>query len=233
MRRLKNSFLFFFLTLPALNLAYAAELPSDALDTFHRAASEVDSDTYLETVTEDVIFLGTDATERWQGPVFREFVEDSFAAGRGWTYTPVERNIVLSADGKVAWFDEVLNNADLGLCRSSGILVKTAEGWKIAQYNLSVPIPNAIVFDVVEDIAATNAKTTETTPTVATSTVSSESASGAPVAASDSYSEPATTAAITAAPAEPVKETITQQEAEPEPERCRKIRHKTNRQAKC
>ncbi|MEM1154656.1 MAG: nuclear transport factor 2 family protein [Pseudomonadota bacterium] len=233
MRRLKNSFLFFFLTLPALNLAYAAELPSDALDTFHRAASEVDSDTYLETVTEDIIFLGTDATERWQGPAFREFVKDSFAAGRGWTYTPVERNIVLSADGKVAWFDEVLNNADLGLCRSSGILVNTAEGWKIAQYNLSVPIPNAIVFDVVEDIAATNATTAGTTPMSGTPELSSDSAASAAGAVGASYSDTSTTSAVTAAPTEPVKETITQQEAEPEPERCRKIRHKTNRQAKC
>lgn len=220
-----------FLLLPVLELAHAAENPSDALDTFHRAASEADSVAYLQTVTEDIIFLGTDATERWQGPAFRDFVEDSFVTGRGWTYIPVERNIVLSADGNSAWFDEVLNHAELGQCRSSGIIVNTLDGWKIAQYNLSVPIPNAIVFDVVEDIAAANAATAETMPEAA-STVSGNSASSSATTSRGSYSDAATAAALSD-PEEPVKETISQQEAEPEPERCRKIRHKTNRQAKC
>jgi len=124
------------------------------LDRLHQAAARADSAAYLALLTPDVVFLGTDGSERWQGQAFREFVLARFDAGEGWEYLPVSRNIRLSADGKSAWFDETLHNAALGQCRGSGVLVRDGSGWKIAQYNLSVPIPNALLPQVVAQIAA-------------------------------------------------------------------------------
>jgi ketosteroid isomerase-like protein len=178
---------------------------SATLDNFHQAAARADTTSYLQATTEDMVFLGTDGTERWQGQGFRDFVESRFATGRGWDYRPVERNVMVTADGQTAWFDETLQNADLGLCRGSGVLVKSADGWKIAQYNLSVPVPNAMILDVVEDIAALDAAAAMVEPE---------------------------TPDVVSGPAE-VKETITRQEAPAEPEVCRKKRFKTNFKASC
>ncbi len=83
----------------------------------------------------------------------RIFSEPYFSKGRGWTYTPTEQNISLSKDGETAFFDELLLNENYGQCRGSGMLRLTAKGWKIAQYNLSIPLPNALAKDVVATIA--------------------------------------------------------------------------------
>jgi ketosteroid isomerase-like protein len=129
-----------------------------ALDAFHDAASRADQDAYFELMTDNVVFLGTDATERWQGQEFREFVNQYFPNGQGWTYTPTERRIDLAPDGSWALFDELLINEKLGQCRGSGVLVRQEGQWRIAQYNLSVPVPNDIVLDVAEQIRAVDAQ---------------------------------------------------------------------------
>ena len=90
------------------------------LDNFHRAAATADMDSYFAAMSDDVVFLGTDGSERWQGQDFRIFVQSHFAAGRGWTYVPVQRNVMLAADGQTAWFDETLQNDGLGICRVLG-----------------------------------------------------------------------------------------------------------------
>ena len=124
------------------------------LEKFHRAAARADVVDYFQGTTDEVVFLGTDGSERWQGQEFRDFVSSHFSKGRGWDYRALERNVTISPDGQTAWFDEALQNEGLGLCRGSGVLVNSTDGWKIAQYNLSVPIPNAMVLEVVADIAA-------------------------------------------------------------------------------
>jgi hypothetical protein len=67
-----------------------------------------------------------------------------------------------STDGNVAWFDEILDNERFGTARGSGVLVveedsneeqtKKTRKWKVAQYHLTVPIPNALMDKVVEMI---------------------------------------------------------------------------------
>ena len=126
---------------------------AETLDAFHAAAAVADLDAYLSLTTEEVVFLGTDGSERWQGQAFRDFVQSNFEVGRGWVYTPVSRNVILSPDGNTAWFDEALRHKSLGRCRGSGVMVKSAGGWRVAQYNLSVPVPNEMVEQVVAEIA--------------------------------------------------------------------------------
>ena len=122
------------------------------LDAFHRAASEADYDGYMGLFSDGAVFLGTDATERWTREEFAEYVAAAFGRGRGWTYTTTARWVRVSADGSTAWFDETLVNDNLGDTRGSGVLVRTSDGWRIAHYNLTIPIPNALAREVVERI---------------------------------------------------------------------------------
>lgn len=132
-------------------LLWASE-PDGVLDQFHAAAAQADLETYFGLMTDEVVFLGTDGSERWQGDEFRDFVRPRFEAGKGWEYQSDDRHILFSSDGALAWFDEALSHAELGHCRGSGVLVREPSGWKVAQYNLSVPIPNDILLSVVAQI---------------------------------------------------------------------------------
>jgi len=142
------------LCVTALAVTAAAVEPRDSeaaideiLTSFHAAASEANGDLYFSLFAEDAVFMGTDATERWSVDQFKTFAEPYFSQGRGWTYTETERHISVSADGTTAWFDEILWNEAYGTCRGTGVLSLTDHGWRIAQYNLSIPIPNDLTRD--------------------------------------------------------------------------------------
>ena len=122
---------------------------SATLDALHENAAKADGKAYFALVTEDAVFLGTDATERWSVAEFKKYAMARFDAGTGWTYHNSSRYIYLSEDKKTAWFDETLTNENYGDCRGSGVLVKTGDAWKIAQYNLTIPIPNDLARKVV------------------------------------------------------------------------------------
>lgn len=115
------------------------------LDAWHAAAAAADEAKYFSYFAPDAVFLGTDATERWTRDEFRRYAHPHFAKGKAWSFRSVARWIAVSADRKVAWFDEALATPNLGPCRGSGVLVATDAGWKISQYNLSIPIPNDLV----------------------------------------------------------------------------------------
>ncbi|MEN8374293.1 MAG: DUF885 family protein [Gemmatimonadota bacterium] len=122
------------------------------LDELHAAASAADFDRYFGVYTEDAVFMGTDATERWTIGEFRDYARAPFSEGRGWTYTVTERHVFFSADGATAWFDERLDNANLGETRGTGVLVRADGDWKVAHYNLTIPVPNELARDLVERI---------------------------------------------------------------------------------
>ncbi|WDE04713.1 nuclear transport factor 2 family protein [Thalassomonas viridans] len=145
--------LFLLVALLTSAFSYGNQEVARVLDDFHRAAARADMQTYLGLMTKDAVFLGTDAGERWDKQAFSEFVEPYFSQGKGWLYRPQERHITQSGKN-MAFFDELLSNESYGVCRGSGVLVKTAAGWKIAQYNLSIPLPNAIAKQVVKQIKA-------------------------------------------------------------------------------
>ena len=127
---------------------------SAVLDALHNAASKAQFDRYFGLFAEDAVFLGTDATERWSVADFKAYAKPIFDEGRGWTYTPTERHVYIARDGRTAWFDERLENANLGETRGTGVLVREGGTWKIAQYNLTIPIPNALAREVVRMIRA-------------------------------------------------------------------------------
>jgi hypothetical protein len=117
------------------------------LDEWHDAASKADEERYFSHFAEGGVFLGTAGSERWTVPDFRAYAHPHFAKGKAWSFRATRREITFLGD--TAWFDEDLNTPNLGPARGSGVLVRDEHGaWKIAQYNLSVPIPNERFKDV-------------------------------------------------------------------------------------
>ena len=127
---------------------------SAVLDDWHKAAGAADEARYFGHFTADAVFMGTDATERWTRDEFRAWARPFFARGKAWSFRAVSRSVSLSREGTVAWFDEALDTPNMGPCRGSGVLVKEGGAWKIAQYNLSVPIPNDLMDDFKKRIEA-------------------------------------------------------------------------------
>jgi hypothetical protein len=130
-----------------------AQRVAAVLDDWHQAASVADEARYFGHFAPRGVFMGTDATERWTVSEFREWAKPYFAKGKAWNFKPRDRHIEFSDDGRVAWFDEMLDTTNLGVCRGSGVLTLAGGAWKINQYNLSIPIPNALADAVVKQIA--------------------------------------------------------------------------------
>lgn len=117
---------------------------NEMLDEWHEAASEGDFESYFEATTEDFHFLGTDPTENWSREEFMKFTRPYFEDGQGWAFDPIQRNVYFSGE-QVAYFDEILNSDHMGLCRGSGVFVRSGDEWKLAHYVLSLAVPNKLV----------------------------------------------------------------------------------------
>lgn len=138
---------------------------SRVLDDLHRAAHAGDFEGYFALYADDAVFLGTDPEERWPIEEFRTFARPHFEDGHGWTYHPIERHVRIGPEGRVAWFDERLDNASLGETRGTGALVRGEDGrWRVAQYNLTIPVPNALASEVVERIRSMDGEGGEDAP---------------------------------------------------------------------
>jgi ketosteroid isomerase-like protein len=122
------------------------------LDEFHAAAAAGDDARYFATLTEGMVFLGTAPGERWEGGVWRDFVDSRFSRGKGWEYRPSDRSVVVSPDGGTAWFDETVENVHYGACRGTGVLRREGDEWRIAQYNLTLPVPDELAPELVARI---------------------------------------------------------------------------------
>ena len=133
----------------------AASKEIDAvLDAFHTAAAEANETAYFDLLAPSGVFLGTDATERWDKAAFRAFAHPYFAQGKGWKFVPRDRHVDFSGNGQVAWFDELLDSETYGECRGTGALEKIDGVWKIQQYHLTIPMPNDLAKGFVAIIRA-------------------------------------------------------------------------------
>lgn len=111
------------------------------LNQWHEAAAKADAINYFGVMTEDAIFIGTDATENWDKKAFQAFAKPYFDKGKAWDFKPLERHVYFSPDHKTAWFDELLDTW-MKICRGSGVMVKVGQQWKIQHYVLSMTVPN-------------------------------------------------------------------------------------------
>lgn len=122
---------------------------NNLLDTWHQDVANFKYVAYFEKMTDDAVFVGTDALEVWNKQQFMVFSKPYFDKKQTWDFKPLQRNIYFDASGKMAWFDEILDTW-MGLSRGSGVLVLTKNGWKIKHYVLSVTVPNEDIKSVIE-----------------------------------------------------------------------------------
>ena len=121
---------------------------SKVLNDLNLYAATADFKNYFNLYAEESTFIGTDANEIWNKNAFMDYSKPHFDKGKAWNFTSLKRNITFSADGKYAWFDELLET-QMKLCRGSGVLEKIGTQWKIRQYVLSMTIPNEVSKDII------------------------------------------------------------------------------------
>lgn len=119
------------------------------IDDWHLSAAAANGEVFFGSIAENGIYIGTADFERWTKPEFMAFAKPYFDRGKAWDFKPYDRNLYFSGDGRYAWFSELLKTW-MGVCRGSGVLVHTPGGWKIAQYHLSVTVPNEIIGDFIK-----------------------------------------------------------------------------------
>jgi ketosteroid isomerase-like protein len=147
-------------TPPAVNVPDETAAVERVLDDWHRAAAEANEARYFGHLTEDAVFLGTDATERWDKAAFRAYAHPHFAKGKAWSFEATRRAVIFGERGDVAWFDEDLATPNLGPARGSGVLLRGSDGtWRIAHYNLTITVPNER-FDAVKALLESKAPET-------------------------------------------------------------------------
>ncbi|RZJ68479.1 MAG: hypothetical protein EOO50_01420 [Flavobacterium sp.] len=146
--------LYFFLLLAFISASAQKPEINKILDDWHKAAAEANFKNYFGAMSDDAIYIGTDATENWHLDAFKAFSKPYFDKGKAWNFKALERNIYFSPDATIAWFDELLDT-HMKICRGSGVLRKEKNGqWKIVHYVLSMTVPN----DKVDDAIAIKAK---------------------------------------------------------------------------
>lgn len=121
----------------------------DFMNQWHKAAATADEDLFFGSMTIDGIYIGTDASERWLRDEMKEWAKKYFERDTAWDFTTTERDVYWSKDEQTAWFEESLDTW-MGICRASGVLIMTEEGWKITHYHLSVTVPNELVQDFIK-----------------------------------------------------------------------------------
>lgn len=119
------------------------------LNQWHQDVAEANFDGYFDKMTENSVFIGTDAAENWTVQQFKDFSKPYFDNKKTWDFKPLERHLYFNADKNIAWFDELLDTW-MGICRGSGVLSKKNGIWKIEHYVLSVVIPNDDIKKVIE-----------------------------------------------------------------------------------
>ncbi|MEE3226715.1 MAG: nuclear transport factor 2 family protein [Bacteroidota bacterium] len=119
------------------------------LEAWHKAAADADFDAYFDLMTEDAVFIGTDAEENWQLDQFKAFSKPYFDRGKAWSFSTLERTIYHPKKAKMAWFDELLDT-QMGICRGSGVMLLDGKEWKVQHYVLSIAVPNENVDELTQ-----------------------------------------------------------------------------------
>ena len=116
---------------------------------------------YFDKIAPDGVYIGTDRGELWQRDAFKAWAGKFFARGSAWSFHATRRNVYASADGKLIWFDELLDTPNMGHCMASGVVRRTAKGFEIVHYQLSIAVPNAVAKQVTSLVKEAEAQATK------------------------------------------------------------------------
>jgi hypothetical protein len=112
---------------------------------------------YFDKIAKDGVYIGTDKTELWHKDEFKVWAARFFERKSAWTFKAIRRNVYVSPDKHIIWFDELLDTA-MGICQASGVIHKTASGYEIEHYHLSIAVPNDVATPVTRIIKEFEAK---------------------------------------------------------------------------
>lgn len=112
---------------------------------------------FFDKIAKDGVYIGTDKTELWHRDEFKLWAKRFFERKSAWAFTPLKRNVYASADRSMIWFDEQLDTR-MGVCQASGVIRKTANGFEIVHYQLSMAVPNGVGGQVTKLIKESEAK---------------------------------------------------------------------------
>ncbi len=118
------------------------------LDEWHEDAAHARL-AYFDKIAADGVYIGTDKTERWLRDDFKAWAARYFQRPVAWAFKAIKRQIQMTPDQSVLWFDEQLST-QMGICQASGVVRKTAKGFEIVHYQLSMAVPNEVNAAVVE-----------------------------------------------------------------------------------
>ena len=121
------------------------------VDEWHEDAAHARM-AYFDKIARDGVYIGTDRSELWRRDEFKAWARKYFDAKKAWSFKASRRNVYASADKSLIWFDELLDTANMGHCMASGVIRKTAKGFEIVHYQLSVAVPNEVVDQVTQTI---------------------------------------------------------------------------------
>ena len=99
---------------------------------------------YFDKIARDGVYIGTDRTELWQRDAFKSWAKKYFDRKSAWSFKATRRNVYASSDKSLIWFDELLDTPNMGPCMASGVIRKTAKGFEIVHYQLSMAVPNEV-----------------------------------------------------------------------------------------
>ncbi len=130
--------------------AQETEQLNNFIDDWHKAAATANEDVFFGSMSDSCIYIGTDASERWTRDELKEWSMKYFQRESAWSFTPKDRKIIFSDDGKIAWFSELLETW-MGICRGSGVIQQNADGkWLLEQYHLGVTVNNDYIKEFID-----------------------------------------------------------------------------------
>ncbi len=119
------------------------------LDEWHSNERNANFNGYFNRFENNSFYIGTQTSEIWTKDEFETFAKPFFDSKNTWDFKTIKRNVFISNNHRVAWFNETLDTW-MGICRGSGILELEKKEWKIKQYVLSVTIPNSEMNKVIK-----------------------------------------------------------------------------------
>ncbi|MFL6710674.1 MAG: nuclear transport factor 2 family protein [Massilia sp.] len=126
------------------------------IDAWHDDAANARM-AYFDKIAPDGVYIGTDRTELWHKEDFKAWAKPFFDRKKARAFKATRRNVYTSGDGKTIWFDELLDT-QMGPCMASGVLRRTANGFEIEHYQLSMAVPNEVAKTVTQLIGQGAAK---------------------------------------------------------------------------
>lgn len=123
-------------------LAASRAQMEESLDAFHAALAAGDKGVLASILTPEAVVLGPEANQRFdRAGLVRWAISRSPNDPNPFAGVLKGRTLGATLGGESAWVEEAILSPRLGSLRATGVLVRLAGGWKIAQFHISAGVP--------------------------------------------------------------------------------------------